>query len=80
MADNVKTPYKFDGLNFSIWKIKMTISQSLGSRVAKAITKPFVVPNGDEDTWSEITVKEFETNAKAYMSFCKHSIMMIFLV
>jgi len=51
MTDNVKTPPKFDGLNFFIWKVKMTVFlQSLGSRVAKAITKPFSVPNGDEDT------------------------------
>ena len=40
--------------------------QSLGSRVAKAITKPFLIPNGDEDTWFDITVKEFEANAKAH--------------
>jgi len=39
--------------------------QSLESYVVKAITKPFAVPNGDEDRWSDITVKEFETNTKA---------------
>ena len=39
--------------------------QSLGSRVAKAVTKPFNVPAGDEDTWSEIATKEFDANAKA---------------
>ena len=67
MADNVKSPLKFDGLNFPIWKIKMTVFlQSLGSCVAKVITKPFSVPNGDEHTWSDITVKEFEANAKAH--------------
>jgi len=67
MADNIKTPPKFDGLNFSIWKVKMIVFlQSLGSRVAKAITKPFLVPNGDDDTWYDINVKEFEANGKAH--------------
>jgi len=55
MAEEIKTPPKFDGLNFPIWKVKMTIFlQSLGSRVAKTVTKPFTVPIGDEDTWSDI--------------------------
>jgi len=40
--------------------------QSLGSRVAKAITKSFVVHDGDEYTWNDITVKEFKANAKAH--------------
>ena len=40
--------------------------QSLGSRVAKATTKPFVHPDGDDDTWSEITVKEFEAEVKVH--------------
>ena len=67
MADNVQTPSKFDRLNFPIWKVKMTIFlQSIGSRVAKAITKPFVVPNGNEDTWIDITANKFEANAKAH--------------
>ena len=26
----------------------------------------FVVPNGDEDIWTDITVKEFKVNAKAH--------------
>ena len=40
MAEGIKTPPKFDGLNFSIWKVKMTVFlQSLESRVAKAVTK-----------------------------------------
>ena len=70
MANNVKTPPKF-GLNFSIWKVKMIVFlHSLGSRVAKAIIKPFVVPDGDKDTWTDITAKEFEA-----MPYCKHSMM-----
>ena len=65
MVDNVKTPTKFEGLNFYIWKVKMIIFlQSLGSWVAKAITKLFVVPNTDEET--DISIKESEANAKAH--------------
>jgi len=30
------------------------------------MTKPFNVPDGDKDTWSEIATREFDTNAKAY--------------
>jgi len=67
MAEGIKTPPKFDGLNFLIWKVKMTVFlQSLGNQVAKAVTKPFSVPSGDEDTWSDIATKEFDANAKAY--------------
>ena len=40
--------------------------QSLGSRVAKAVTKLFSVPIDDEDTWSDIDIKEFDANAKAH--------------
>jgi len=40
--------------------------QSLESWVAKAVTKPFSVPIGDENTWSDIATKEFDANAKAY--------------
>jgi len=39
--------------------------QSLGSRVTTTITKPFVIPEGNEDTWFDITVKEFEANTRA---------------
>ena len=37
---------------------------SLGVRVAKTITKEFVEPHSDEDTWSEATAKDYEANAK----------------
>ena len=30
------------------------------------VTKPFSVPDGDEDTWSKIATKEFDANAKIY--------------
>ena len=67
MAEGIKTPPKFDGLNFPIWKVKMIMFlQSIGSRVAKAVTKPFSVPAGDEDTWSDIATKEFDAKAKAH--------------
>ena len=55
---SIKTPTKFDGLNFPIWKVKMNLFlKSLRVRVAKAITKEFIEPNGDEDTWSEAIAK-----------------------
>ena len=67
MADNVKILPKFDRLNFSILKVKMIIFiKSLESRVAKATTKSFIHLDSDEDSWSEITVKEFEANVKAH--------------
>jgi len=65
MAEEIKTPPKFDGLNFL--KVKMTVFlQSLGSQVAKEVTKPFSVLDGDDDIWSEISTKEFDANAKAH--------------
>ena len=40
---SIKSPPKFDGLKFPIWKVKMNLFlKSLGVRVAKAITKEFV--------------------------------------
>ena len=39
--------------------------KSLGFMVAKAITKEFVEPHSDEDSWSEATTKDYEANAKA---------------
>ena len=67
MAEGIKTPSKFDGLNFPIWKVKMVVFlQSLGSRVGKVVTKPFSVPVDDENTWSDIATKEFVDNAKVH--------------
>jgi len=66
MTDNIKTPPKFDGLNFPIWKVRMDIFlQSLGSRVAMSLTKPYSAPEGEEDTWSDLTSKEVDANSKA---------------
>ena len=67
MADNIKTPPKFDGLNFSIWKVTIFL-QSLGSLVAKSLTKPYVVPDSDESTWSDFNYKEYEANSNAQNS------------
>ena len=30
------------------------------------VTKPFSVPDDDEDTWSDIVTKKFDDNNKAY--------------
>ena len=66
MAENIKTPPKFDGLNFPIWKVRMTIFlQSLGSLVVKSLTKLYVVPDSDESTWTDFTFREYEANSKA---------------
>ena len=63
---NIKSPPKFDGLNFPIWKIKMNLFlKSLGVRVAKSITKEFIELHDDESTWSEATAKDYEANARA---------------
>ena len=66
MADNIKSTPNFDGLNFPIWKVRMnSFLQSLGSRVAKCLTKPYSEPVGEEDTWSDLTSKEVDANSKA---------------
>ena len=63
---DVDCPPKYDGLNFSIWKVKMIVFlESFRSRVAKDICKQFVKPVVDEDTLSKTAVKEYEVNAKA---------------
>ena len=40
--------------------------QFLDSRVAKIITKPLIFSEGDEDTLSDITTKEYNANSKAH--------------
>ena len=70
---NIKSPSKFDGLNFPIWKVKMNLLlKSVGVKVAKAITKEFVEPHGDEDTWSEATSKDYRLMLKPNMHLHKH--------
>jgi len=67
MAEGIKTPPKFDSFNFFTWKAKMAVFlQSLESRVAKAVTKPFSIPISDENTWSDIATEKFDANAKAH--------------
>ena len=46
--------------------------KSLRVRIAKVITKEFIEPHGDEDTWSETATKDYETNAKPNMHLHKH--------
>ena len=41
--------------------------KSLGVRVAKAITKEFIEPHGDEEIWSEATARDYEANAKTQL-------------
>ena len=80
MAEGIKTPPKFDGLNFPIWKVKMTVFlQTLGSRVAKAVTKPFSTPLGDEDTWSDIATKVLTQMLGHTMPYFKLLMMMTLL-
>ena len=43
----------------------MIVLQSLGSRVAEAVTKPHSAPTGEEDTWSDLAFKENDANSKA---------------
>ena len=70
MASSIRTPPKFDGLNFPIWKVRITVFlQSLGSRVAKAVTKPYSAPTGDDDTWSDIAAKEYEEIQRLKMPY-----------
>ena len=63
---SIKSPPKFDGLNFPIWNVKMNLFlKSLGVRVARAITKEFIEPLTDESSLSENTSKDYEANARA---------------
>ena len=62
----IKSPPKFDGLNFSIWKVKMILFlKSLDFRVVKTVTKEYVESHSDVDTWSESIAKDYEANAWA---------------
>jgi len=38
----------------------------LGSKVGKAISKPFICPKGNEDSWSIIIIKEYNANSNAH--------------
>jgi len=63
---SIKSPPKFDGLNYSIQEVKMTLFlKSLEFRVAKVVTKKLIEPHDNEDIWSEATAKNYETNAEA---------------
>ena len=47
------------------WIYMTLFLKFIGCRIAKAITKKFVEPHGDEDSWSEATAKDYEANTKA---------------
>ena len=67
MADSIKSPTKFDGLNFLIWKVKMTVFFTIFKKSScKTVTKPFSIPDGNEDTWSDVATKELDVNTKAH--------------
>jgi len=67
MTEGIKTLSSLMVLTFPYRSLRRPcFSKSLRSRVAKAVTKPFSIPTGDEDTWSDIATKEFDANAKTY--------------
>ena len=43
------------------------------------MTKPFGVPIGDEDTWSDIVIKELDANTKAHYVLLQTLMMTILL-
>jgi len=56
---------KFDGLNFLIWKVKMTLFlKTLEFRVVKAVTKEFLESHSNENTGSEAIAKDYEANLR----------------
>jgi len=44
---------------------------SLGSQVAKVVTKPFSVPIGDEDTWSDMPLRNLMQMQRHTMLYFK---------
>ena len=72
MAEGSKTPLKFDGLNFPIWKVKMIVFlQSLKRWVVNAVIKPFSLSDGDKDTWFKITTRNLMQMQKLAMHYFK---------
>ena len=70
---SIKSPSNFDGLNFSIWKVKMTLFlKSSAFRVAKVVIKEYIESHSDEDTWSEATTKDYEANVRVQYVFVNH--------
>jgi len=66
---SIDCPPKFNGLNFSIWKVKMSLYlRSQGSGFAKAITKEFVeLAFGDDATWSDRPSKNMKPMQRHHM-------------
>ena len=48
------------------------VSKVLRFRVVKVVTKEYVGPHGDEDTWSEFTAKDYEANARAQYALTQY--------
>ena len=70
MADNIKTPPKFDGLNFPIWKVGMTIFlQSLGNLVAKSMTKPYSRPESEETLGPNLPTRNMRLTLRLKIPF-----------
>ena len=58
----VRVPPHFDGLNFPVWKIKMSVFlKSLGRDVFLSIGKEFIEPKD----WDENLNKVYDANTKA---------------
>ena len=59
---NIKVPPKFNGINFPIWKIKMSVFlKFLGRDIHLAIENEY----NDPTAFDEATLKAYEANAKA---------------
>jgi len=60
---------KLDRLNFSIWKVKMTVFLNfLGSRLAKAICKHLFVPRVIKTHVTKLPLRNIFANSKAHYS------------
>lgn len=58
---NIKVPPKFNGINFSIWKIKMSVFlKSLGRDIYFAIERKYI----ELKEFDERTSRAYEANAK----------------
>jgi len=59
---NIRAPPRFDGVNFPVWKIKMSVFlKSMGRDVFLAIGTNFIEP----EVWADTYTKTYEANAKA---------------
>ena len=76
MSEGSKTPLKFDGRNFPIWKVKMIVFlQSLGSQVAKTVAHPLAMR-----TFGPILLRKSLTLMLGYTMACFKLLMTIILL